>query len=85
MIVVTLLVFFDLFVKLFNILIIGRIIMSWTSIKPETNVFARILFEVTEPVLAPVRKLIHSSGSFDLAPLVTVMLLWGLHALIFGA
>lgn len=85
MIIPVLLVFFDLFVKLFNILIIGRIIMSWTGISPQTNPLARFLFEITEPVLAPVRRLLPRTAVFDLAPLIAVMLLYGLHLLLFGA
>ncbi len=77
--------FLDLFVKLFDILIIGRIIMNLMGVDAKANALARFTFDVTEPVLKPLRKLLPQSKSFDLAPLVAVLLLYGLHFLIFGA
>lgn len=84
MILSVLIVFFDLFVGAFNIILIGRIIMSWMVADMHANRLGRLLIELTEPILAPVRKLIPSAGMLDLAPLVTVLGLYLLRAIILG-
>lgn len=54
--------------------IIARAIMSWFSPRP-TNRLAIILYQVTEPVLSPLRRVIPRVGMIDLTPLVAIMLL----------
>ncbi|MFC2017418.1 YggT family protein [Chloroflexota bacterium] len=67
----------DLLRILCNVLslaIIFRAILSWFSPSP-TNVLAVILFRVTEPLLAPLRRVIPMAGPFDFTPLVVIILL----------
>lgn len=54
--------------------IIARAIMSWFSPRP-TNRLAIILYQVTEPVLSPLRRVIPRVGMIDLTPLAAIMLL----------
>jgi len=54
--------------------IIARAIMSWFSPRP-TNRLAIILYQVTEPVLSPLRRIIPRVGMIDLTPLAAIMLL----------
>ena len=72
---------------LFNVLlfaILGRVLMSW--IDPQGNMsITRMLQEVTEPILAPIRSILPSFGMFDLSPLVAMLLLQFLQGLIRGA
>jgi YggT family protein len=75
MIVLVALAFIDLFVTVFNILLIIRVISSYV-VKPGNRFFAWIV-GVTEPVLAPVRQLLPQTPGLDLAPLVTFFLLQG--------
>ena len=68
---------FDFLRILCNVLslaIIFRAILSWFSPRP-TNVLAAILFRVTEPLLAPLRRIIPMAGPFDFTPLVVIILL----------
>ena len=74
-----LLTFIDLFVFVFNGLILARIILSYIM-KPGNRAFA-ILVDLTEPVLAPVRRMLPRMGMLDLAPLVTFFLLQGIQLL----
>ncbi len=39
------------------------------------NVFTEILFRLTEPVLAPLRRIIPTAGGLDLSPLAAIILL----------
>jgi len=54
--------------------IIARAIMSWFSPRP-TNRLAIILYQVTEPVLSPLRRIIPRVGMIDLTPLAAIILL----------
>ena len=54
--------------------IIARAILSWFSPRP-TNRLAIILYQVTEPVLSPLRRVIPRVGMIDLTPLAAIMLL----------
>ena len=35
-----------------------------------------VLYRVTEPILAPIRRLVHRGGSLDFSPMVAVLVLW---------
>ena len=55
--------------QIYFLVLIGRIILSWFPVQPGTAI-ASILFELTEPILAPLRRVIPPLGMFDLSPLV---------------
>lgn len=62
---------------LFNILIfaiIGRALLSWFNVGPG-NPIGRILFELTEPILGPMRRVIPMIGMIDISPIVAIFLL----------
>ncbi len=58
--------------QVYFLVLIGRIILSWFPVQPGTTMasIASILFELTEPVLGPLRRVIPPLGMFDLSPLV---------------
>ena len=62
----------------FNILrgaLILRILLSWIPHNPD-NPFIRLLYEVTDPLLAPFRRLIpRSSIPIDLSPILAFFVL----------
>jgi YggT family protein len=60
--------------EVFTLVIIARVILSWFSPSP-TNRLAIILYQVTEPFLAPLRRIIPRVGMFDFTPLVAIVLL----------
>ncbi len=57
-----------------TILILLRVVVSWYSPRP-TNKLVIILYRVTEPILAPLRRIIPRVGMFDFTPLVAIILL----------
>ena len=57
-----------------TILIFVRVVVSWYSPRP-TNKLVIILYRVTEPFLAPLRRIIPRVGMFDFTPLVAVILI----------
>jgi YggT family protein len=63
------------FLQIYFLVLIGRIILSWFPVQPGTTMasIASILFELTEPVLGPLRRVIPPLGMFDLSPLVAFL------------
>jgi YggT family protein len=57
-----------------NFAIIIRALMSWFNPSPE-NPIVRIVIEITEPVLAPLRRIVPRIGMIDITPIVAILLL----------
>lgn len=66
--------FFNLLIPILEIAILVRIILSWFD-QGGTTVGTRIVRDMTEPILMPIRKIIPSVGMFDLSPLIALLLL----------
>jgi YggT family protein len=62
--------------------IIVRAVLTWFPIRPN-NVVVVFLFYVTEPILAPLRRVIPRLGMLDITPLVAIVILRFLPNLIF--
>jgi len=60
--------------QVLTIAIIFRAIVSWFSPSP-TNRLVIVLYQVTEPVLSPLRRIIPRAGMLDFTPLVAIILL----------
>ncbi len=59
-----------------NWLIIIRALLSWVSPDPY-NVIVQFLYKVTEPLLAPFRKLVPAySIGIDLSPIFALLVIW---------
>ena len=66
--------FIELFAIALTVLIFGRVLISWVDPTGRGQV-ARFLFQATEPILAPVRRLLPSTGMIDLSPMILILLL----------
>jgi YggT family protein len=73
------LTFIELFVAVFNLLIIVRIVMSYVA-RPANQFYSGVV-GITEPLLDPVRRLLPGTPGMDMAPLVVFFLLEGLQYL----
>lgn len=63
--------------QLYSICLFGRIILSWFPLAPGgamASVFG-VLYNLTEPVLGPVRRVLPSVGMIDLSPIVVFILI----------
>lgn len=63
----------------FIIVMIVRVLFSWVNPRP-TNPVSRFAYQVTEPVLAPVRRWIPPVSGIDLSPLVVTLVAYFLIA-----
>ena len=65
----------DMVFNILQIIIIVRVVLSWISHKP-SNQFIRIIYQVSEPILKPIREILPITGmGFDLSPIVAFFLL----------
>jgi len=67
-------VFVNLLFLGLTIVIFGRVLLSWipTRLPWGLNDF---IFSVSEPILAPIRRVLPMAGGMDLSPLVALVLL----------
>jgi YggT family protein len=73
---------FELAIRFVNLLVYAltaaiflRAIFSWFVPPGSDNVIMRFLRDITEPVLAPLRRVLPTMGMLDLSPFVAMILL----------
>ena len=66
--------FLGLLALVLTVLIFARVIVSWTNPSGGGNVTA-FLYQATEPILAPIRRVVPPSGGLDWAPMIAILLL----------
>lgn len=57
-----------------QILILVRVLFSWFR-PSHTNAVYRYVYELTEPLLGPIRRVLPNTGMVDLSPLIALLLL----------
>ena len=65
----------DLLNQIINLifwLVLIRVIMSWVS-PGLNNPFMMVIYQVTEPIMAPVRRIMPPMGGLDLSPIVLII------------
>jgi YggT family protein len=65
------------------ILILARIILSWVNVSSYQLYQIRdLVFRLTEPILAPVRRLLPSTAGIDFSPMIVLIVAWFLRSLL---
>jgi YggT family protein len=62
------------FLTILQFAIIGRALMSWFD-RGMTNPISQVLVQITEPIIAPIRRVVPSAGMLDLSPMVAILLI----------
>ena len=65
----------SLLLQLFELALLARIILSWFPNVDRSNPIIQFLFDVTEPVLKPIREMLPSGGMFDFSPLIVFLII----------
>lgn len=65
----------DLFLTIYIWIIIARAIISWVNPYPY-HPLVRFLYRVTEPVLAPVRRIIPPIAGIDISPVIIIFVIF---------
>jgi len=76
-------VFIDILVTVLTWAIIIRAVLSWFPISPRNPALVVVL-QITEPILAPLRRIVPRLGPMDITPVVAIILLWVLRAVLLG-
>jgi YggT family protein len=63
--------------RLYTWVIVAAALITWVSLDPR-NPIVKILRQVTEPVLAPARRLLPpwKTGGLDFSPLIVIFAIW---------
>ncbi len=61
--------------RIASLLFVARAIMSWVKIGPDSTFrpIADLVYRATEPVLAPVRRIIPPMGGIDISIIVVIL------------
>ena len=62
--------------RAYTYLILARVILSWIRVDPYHPVWGPILrfvFQATEPIMQPVRRMLPSMGGLDLSPIIVLL------------
>ena len=62
----------DIALKLYMWIIIGRAIISWVSPDP-SNPIVQTIYGISEPLLAPFRRIIPHIGGLDISPILALL------------
>ena len=64
----------DVALRIYSLIILVRCLLSFFSPDPHNQLY-RLLIEITEPVMAPVRRFVPAFGTLDLSPIVVMLLI----------
>ena len=64
----------EIIFSILSFAILARVLLSWVRVDP-THPAVQLLFDVTEPILRPIRELMPSMGTFDFSPIIALLLL----------
>ncbi len=65
----------DMVLRIYFWIIIIRAIISWVNPDPY-NPIVRFLYQITEPVLRPIRRIIPPLGGIDISPLIVILVIY---------
>ena len=63
----------NILLDLLTMLILLRVILSW--FRHDAHGLMNLLYQATEPILAPIRRAIPAFGVYDLSPLIALVLI----------
>ena len=70
-------------IDLYALVILVRVVLSWLPVDHDQP-WVRIVVDVTEPVVGPIRRVLPSFGGLDFSPLVAMLLLQLMRNLLAG-
>ncbi len=78
--------FVDTMATILYVALIGRVLSTWLNIGPSSPFFpiVNVLYQITEPILAPIRRIIPRFGMLDLSPMVAILFVTFIQRLVIG-
>jgi YggT family protein len=59
----------QLLFELYIIVLLARVLVSWVQLDPR-NPLVNLIYQLTEPLLAPIRRMLPQSGALDFSPMI---------------
>ena len=66
--------FLELLISALMVLVIARVVVSWLAPTGGGGLVA-FIYQATEPILAPIRRVVPPSGGLDWAPMIAMLVL----------
>lgn len=66
---------FGLVLNLYSLILLVRVLMSWIPNLDHSQPVVQLLYDITEPVLRPVREILPPTPGVDFSPLVVMLLI----------
>lgn len=63
----------ELVARLLQLVLLARVLVSWIPVDPYHPII-QTLYQITEPVLEPIRQLLPPGGGIDFSPLIAMLL-----------
>jgi YggT family protein len=77
------------FLRIYSLIVIARVLLSWFPNVDRSNPIVQFLYDVTEPLLQPIRDFLRQQfpdmGPFDFSPLVLLVGIMVLQQILFAA
>ncbi len=64
----------QLLFELYSVVLLARVLLSWVQVDPH-NPIVNLIHQLTEPLLAPIRRLLPQSGGLDFSPIAAFFVL----------
>lgn len=61
--------------QIFQLVLLARVLLSWFPNIDRSNQIVQLLYQITEPVLAPVRQMLPQTAGVDFSPLIVFLLI----------
>jgi YggT family protein len=68
---------------IYSIVVLVAVVTSWIQLSPD-NPIVRLTSALTEPLLAPIRRVLPDLGGLDLSPMVLLLGIQLLRRILFG-
>lgn len=77
--------FVNLLVTVLWVAILARVILSWLPLGGQSHPIIAIIYQITEPILAPIRRIVPRIGMLDLTPMVAMFILFAIQRIVLRA
>jgi YggT family protein len=60
--------------EVYTFILLARVLITWFQVDPY-NPIVRVLYQLTEPLLAPIRRVLPQTGMMDFSPIVAFIVI----------
>lgn len=60
---------------IFQFILLARVLLSWFPNIDRSNPLVQMLYQITEPVLQPIRNVLPQTGMMDFSPLIVFLII----------